>query len=110
MKKTLCLISLLLLSLSCGTRQVILPQKGALQFINPQGDYPDGVEVFVDGLPIGIAMVTEDTIRGVPRDQLAVPSGRILLKTIYEGTVLINDSITVVPNQVTHIYLPKHQY
>lgn len=101
---------LLLLVLACGTQHQILPQKGFLQFINTEGDYPDGIEVYIDKLPIGIAMVTADTTKGTTRDRLAVPSGRVLLKAVYEGTVMINDSITVAPNIITHIELPKHQY
>ncbi len=102
--------ALLIFVLACGTQHQILPQKGFLQFINPEGDYPDGIEVYIDKLPIGIAMVTADTTKGATRDRLAVPSGRVLLKAVYEGTVMINDSITVAPNIITHIELPKYQY
>ena len=109
MKQILSTLCFLLFVLSCGTRQIILPQKGALQFINTQGDYPDGVEVYVDNLPIGIAMVTADTARLSTRDKLPVPSGQVLLKAVYEGTTMVNDSITIAPNQITHIYLPKYQ-
>lgn len=101
---------LLLFVLACGTRRQILPQKGFLQFLNAEGDYPDGVEVYINKLPIGIAMVTADTIKGTARDRFAVPSGRVLLQAVYEGTVMINDSIIVAPNIITHIELPKHQY
>jgi hypothetical protein len=109
-KKWFLISVLLLFMLSCGTWKQILPQKGFLQFINPEGDYPDGIEVYIDKLPIGIAMVTADTTKGTTRDRMAVPSGRVLLKAVYEGIVMINDSITVAPNIITHIELPKHQY
>lgn len=81
-----------------------------LQFINPEGDYPDGVEVYIDRNPSYIAMVTADKDHSTTKDRWPVHAGKVLLKVVYEGSVVYKDSVTLQPGETKQILLPKHNY
>lgn len=115
MKKSFYLLFIFfLLICSCATYQQkekrVVATRAYLQFINPEGDYPDGVEVYINQNPSYIAMVTEDKDHSDTKDRWPVDFGKILLKVVYESEVVYKDSVTLQPGETKRIILPKHNY
>lgn len=99
---------------ACGTyrqkAQQDKAQRTYIQFINPEGDYPDGVEVYINNTFSYIAMVAKDKDHSTTKDRWPVASGKIRLKVVYEGSVVYQGNFVLDPGETKQIVLPKHAY
>lgn len=81
-----------------------------LQFINTKGDYPDGVEVYINTDPAYISLVTADKSGSTKKDRWPVRAGKVKLKVVYEGTVVYKDSVVLEQGKTTQIELPDKSH
>lgn len=109
----LLLAALLILGSCAAYRQKEKKEKagqGYLQFVNPEGDYPDGVEVYINDKFSYIALVTEDKDHSLKRFRWPVTAGKLNLKVVYEGEEVYRGSLVLKPGETKQILLPKHAY
>lgn len=103
-----------LLAGSCASYQQkakqVKAQRAYLQFINTKGDYPDGVEVYINSEPAYISMVTADKDHSTKEDRQPVRAGKVSLKVIYEGSLVYKDSVVLTPGKTTQIQLPDQNH
>lgn len=77
--------------------------KAYLLFTNPKDVYHDGVEVYIDNRFAFIAMVAKYPFKD---NRCPVKPGRLPLRVVYEGTTILQDTVTVQKNQTREIVLP----
>lgn len=85
-------------------------EEGYLQFINPEGDYPDGVEVYINDKFSYIALVTEDKDHSLKKFRWPVVAGKMRLRVVYEGEEVYQGTLVLKPGETKQIVLPKHAY
>ena len=110
MKRFICLLLLAIIGLSsCSlfkkneARPAAKAPEAYLLFTNPKDVYPDGVEVYIDNKFAFIAMVAKFPFKD---NRCPVRPGRLPLRVVYEGTTILQDTVTVKNKQVREIVLP----
>lgn len=108
------LMATVLLLGSCAAYRQAEKQKkadeGYLQFVNPEGDYPDGVEVYINDEFSYIALVTEDKDHSLKKFRWPVTAGKMRLKVVYEGEEVYRGTLVLRPGETKQILLPRHAY
>jgi hypothetical protein len=83
-----------------------LENESYLQFVQGQQEYPEGVEVFIDDLPVFTAKVNKVNDRTVKGDAYTVKSGTRHLKVVYKTEILFEKKVILSSQQTRRIQLP----
>lgn len=84
-----------------------LENQAYLQFVRgTEGNYSEGVEVYVDGAEPFVAKVNKVNSRTVKGDVYVINSGTRYLKVMYKGAVLYEKTVVLSTQETRRIQLP----
>ena len=83
-----------------------LENESYLQFVQGQGKYDEGVDVFVDNLAPFKAKVDKVNSRTVKGNVYTIKSGTRYLKVVYKGQVLYEKNVVLSSQETRQVQLP----